>query len=129
MNDKGVPLHVFTEIEAELPRLREFALCLAPNTTAAEDLVQEAAARALAGYDRRPAEVPVSHWLMSLVHNLHLGREPEPAAPGAGPVREEREHRQRDHRLMRRALARARMMLPRRSQTAPLRARLASLPG
>lgn len=122
MNGKGVPLHVFTEIEAELPRLREFALCLAPNTTAAEDLVQEAAARALAGYDRRPAEVAMSHWLMSLVHNLHLGREPERAAPTGGGVREEDEIGQRDHRLMRRALTRARMMLPRRPQAAALAA-------
>lgn len=123
MASKSVPLHVFTEIEAELPRLRDFARCLTPNPTAAEDLVQEAAARALAGSHRRPAEVALGPWLMSLVHNLHLDLYREPAQEArphpwtAGE--EEQESEGHDHRLMRRALRQARMMLPRRPQSSP----------
>jgi RNA polymerase sigma-70 factor (ECF subfamily) len=61
-------------IEAELPRLRRFALALTRDRTTADDLVQDCLTRALAAWDTRRDADALHAWLFAILHNLWRSR-------------------------------------------------------
>jgi RNA polymerase sigma-70 factor (ECF subfamily) len=62
------------DIRPHLPALRRYALALARDPDRAEDLVQEALLRALAGARTwRPGRAPLP-WLLAILHNAHVSR-------------------------------------------------------
>lgn len=57
-------------IEAEIPRLRRFALALTRDRDTADDLVQDCVARALAAWaTRRGDDTALRPWLFAILHN------------------------------------------------------------
>jgi RNA polymerase sigma factor (sigma-70 family) len=57
-------------IEAEIPRLRRFALALTRDRETADDLVQDCVARALAAWaTRRGDDAALRPWLFTILHN------------------------------------------------------------
>lgn len=60
-------------IEAELPRLRRFALALTRSRDLADDLVQDSVERALAAWATRRGDA-VRPWLFSILHNRWRSR-------------------------------------------------------
>ena len=57
-------------IEAEIPRLRRFALALTRERETADDLVQDCVARALAAWaTRRGDDAALRPWLFTILHN------------------------------------------------------------
>lgn len=57
-------------VEAEIPRLRRFALALTRDREAADDLVQDCLARALAAWaTRRGDDTALRPWLFAILHN------------------------------------------------------------
>ena len=81
---------VFDGIEAEIPRLRRFAMVLARNPDRADDLVQECLTRALTRIDSWKPGTNLRAWLFTILRNVHLndirreGRAPFVANPGEG---------------------------------------------
>lgn len=63
---------VFDGIEAEIPRLRRFAMALARNPDRADDLVQECLTRALARIDTWEPGTNLRAWLFTILRNVHL---------------------------------------------------------
>ncbi|WP_341705658.1 sigma-70 family RNA polymerase sigma factor [Ferrovibrio sp.] len=61
-------------VEAEIPRLRRFALALARDRAAADDLVQDCLLRALAAWTTRRSEESLRPWLFAILHNLWRSR-------------------------------------------------------
>lgn len=61
-------------LEAEIPRLRRFALALARDRSLADDLVQDCLTRALAAWDTRQQEQSLRPWLFAILHNLWRSR-------------------------------------------------------
>lgn len=62
-------------IEAELPRLRRFALALTRERDTADDLVQDCVARALAAWaTRRGNDAALRPWLLAILHNCWRSR-------------------------------------------------------
>ncbi|MFC3674117.1 RNA polymerase sigma factor [Ferrovibrio xuzhouensis] len=61
-------------IEAEIPRLRRFALALTRDRAAADDLVQDCLARALAAWATRREADALHAWLFAILHNLWRSR-------------------------------------------------------
>jgi RNA polymerase sigma-70 factor (ECF subfamily) len=76
-------------IEEQLPYLRRYAMALTHNPAAADDLVQECAARSLAKSHLYRANTNLRAWLLTILHNLHISeyrrqsRMPVPADPEA----------------------------------------------
>lgn len=63
-------------IEAEIPRLRRFALALTRERDAADDLVQDCIARALAAWaTRRGDDAALRPWLFAILHNRWRSRQ------------------------------------------------------
>lgn len=62
------------DVPAHLDVLRRYALVLTRDPLEAEDLVQEALLRAVAGAAGRQAGRPVRPWLLAIVHNQHVSR-------------------------------------------------------
>lgn len=62
-------LHSPHPIEAEIPRLRRFALALARDRALADDLVQDCLERALAAWATRRNEQALRAWLFTILHN------------------------------------------------------------
>ncbi len=58
------------ELVSLLPRLRRFALALAGNRDAAEDLLQSAVERALGKWDSYEKEKRLESWMFKLMQNL-----------------------------------------------------------
>jgi RNA polymerase sigma factor (sigma-70 family) len=57
-------------IEAEIPRLRRFALALTRDRETADDLVQDCVARALTAWaTRRGDDAALRPWLFTILHN------------------------------------------------------------
>ncbi len=57
-------------IEAEIPRLRRFALALTRDRETADDLVQDCLSRALAAWTtRRGDDTALRPWLFTILHN------------------------------------------------------------
>jgi RNA polymerase sigma-70 factor (ECF subfamily) len=59
-------------IEAALPNLRRYARSLTHDTVAADDLVQECVARALAKLHLWAARTDLRAWLFSILHNQYV---------------------------------------------------------
>jgi RNA polymerase sigma-70 factor (ECF subfamily) len=63
-------------IEAEIPRLRRFALALTRDRETADDLVQDCIARALAAWGtRRGDDAALRPWLFTILHNRWRNRQ------------------------------------------------------
>jgi RNA polymerase sigma-70 factor (ECF subfamily) len=63
-------------IEAEIPRLRRFALALTRERDTADDLVQDCIARALAAWaTRRGDDASLRPWLFAILHNRWRSRQ------------------------------------------------------
>ncbi len=62
-------LHPPHPIEAEIPRLRRFALALTRDRASADDLVQDCLERALAAWATRRSEQALRAWLFAILHN------------------------------------------------------------
>lgn len=74
------------EVMLLLPRMRRFARCLTRSDAAADDLLAQACAAALARWPRPDPAVPLDRWLLGLVREcraMHPSTEGEdgPAAP------------------------------------------------
>jgi RNA polymerase sigma-70 factor, ECF subfamily len=63
------------DIPAHLGVLRRYALVLTRDPDQAEDLVQEAMVRAMAGAGTWRPGSPVRPWLLSILHNAHVSRQ------------------------------------------------------
>jgi RNA polymerase sigma-70 factor (ECF subfamily) len=63
------------DIAAELHAARRYALLLTRNADQAEDLVQEALARAIAGARTWRPGADLRRWLLAIVHNVHASRQ------------------------------------------------------
>lgn len=62
------------ELENHIASLRRYARALLRNADDAEDLVQEALARALARADTFQAGTNLRAWLFTILHNVHVNR-------------------------------------------------------
>ncbi len=62
------------DVEPHLGVLRRYALVLTRDGDRAEDLVQEALMRALAGAATWRSGLALRPWLLSIVHNTHVSR-------------------------------------------------------
>ena len=62
------------DIEALLPNLRRYALSLTHDVTAADDLVQECVARALAKLHLWTAGTDLRAWLFMILHNQYISQ-------------------------------------------------------
>ena len=63
---------VYAEIEEYLPHLRRYAMALAHNPVAADDLVQESVTRALAKSRLFKEGTNLRAWLFTVMHNVHI---------------------------------------------------------
>ncbi len=63
---------VYAEIEKFLPQLRRYALALCHNPTAADDLVQDSIARALAKSHLFHSGTNLRAWVFTIMHNLNI---------------------------------------------------------
>jgi RNA polymerase sigma-70 factor (ECF subfamily) len=61
-------------IEAEIPRLRRFALALTRDGVLADDIVQDSLERALAAWTTRRSEASLRPWLFAILHNVWRSR-------------------------------------------------------
>jgi RNA polymerase sigma-70 factor, ECF subfamily len=66
--------NVYRDIEAEIPRLRRYALALTRDVTAADDLVQECLSRALAKLHLWQEGTNLQAWLVTILHNQHVNQ-------------------------------------------------------
>ena len=86
--------HVAEALPEHLRALRRYALGLTRDPDAAEDLVQDSLARAIAAADRWQPDGDLRAWLFSILHNAHVSSRrkakvrrdavadlPEPVAP------------------------------------------------
>ncbi|MGP9818827.1 sigma-70 family RNA polymerase sigma factor [Salinarimonas sp. NSM] len=64
-----------SEITAHVRSLRRYALQLTRSRDAADDLVQECLARAIANASTLKPGLPVRPWLFRILHNLHVGEQ------------------------------------------------------
>lgn len=63
---------VRNKIVDHLPALQRYALSLAYDPTAAQDLVQECAVRALSNSNLYKSGTNLRAWLFTILHNLHI---------------------------------------------------------
>jgi len=71
-NAEGSPAARYRELEAELPRLRQFTRFLTGNAEQAEDLFQDVMERALRRLDDRESAAGLRAWLFSIARNRHI---------------------------------------------------------
>lgn len=72
------------DVEPHLGVLRRYALVLTRDADQAEDLVQEALLRAIAGAATWRAGQDLRPWLLSIVHNAHVSRRRRAQVEAAG---------------------------------------------
>ncbi|WP_300299345.1 sigma-70 family RNA polymerase sigma factor [Ferrovibrio sp.] len=76
-------------IEAEIPRLRRFALALTRDRALADDVVQDCLERALAAWATRRNEASLRPWLFTILHNVWRSRRArEGGRPDSHPLDE-----------------------------------------
>jgi RNA polymerase sigma-70 factor, ECF subfamily len=63
---------IYRDIEAQIPRLRRYARGLVRDATAAEDLVQDCLARALARLHLWQEGTNLRAWLFTILHNQYV---------------------------------------------------------
>lgn len=74
-NLAGARLSSFgAELEVHIASLRRYARALLRNRTDAEDLVQEALARAIGRADTFKAGTNMRAWLFTILHNVHVNQ-------------------------------------------------------
>lgn len=71
-NTTEAPMGINQLIEAEIPRLRRYALKLTRDSRAADDLVQECLVRALGKQHLWREGSNLRAWLCTILHNLHV---------------------------------------------------------
>lgn len=87
--DRAIRQNVAAQIKEHIPALKRYALVLARNASAADDLVQDCLVRALTKADLYKDGTNLRAWLFTIMHNLHVnekrreGRWKQPADPGA----------------------------------------------
>jgi RNA polymerase sigma-70 factor (ECF subfamily) len=64
--------HIYQDIEAAIPYLRRYARALVREVAAADDLVQECLARALAKQHLWREGTNLRAWLVTILHNLYI---------------------------------------------------------
>jgi len=75
------------ELEVHIASLRRYARALIRNRSDADDLVQEALARALSHADKFAAGTNLRAWLFTIMHNVHVNQLRNRAArPAEVPV-------------------------------------------
>ena len=72
MSKGGIVSEIYRSIEAEIPRLRRYARTLARDAAAADDLVQDCLARALAKLHLWQDETDLRAWLFTILHNQYV---------------------------------------------------------
>jgi RNA polymerase sigma-70 factor (ECF subfamily) len=65
---------IYKDIEAEIPRLRRYARALTRDVTAADDLVQDCLARALAKLHLWQDGTDLRAWLFTILHNQYVNQ-------------------------------------------------------
>lgn len=80
----SAPRDTAFDVEPHLGVLRRYALVLTRDADRAEDLVQEALVRAIAGAATWRAEQGLRPWLLSIVHNTHVSRRRRALVEAAG---------------------------------------------
>jgi RNA polymerase sigma-70 factor (ECF subfamily) len=74
-NQAGARLSSFgAELEVHIASLRRYARALLRNRADAEDLVQEALARAIGRADSFQAGTNMRAWLFTILHNVHVNQ-------------------------------------------------------
>ena len=63
---------IYSEIEAEIPRLRRYARALTRDVTAADDLVQDCLTRALGKLHLWQKGTDLRAWLFTILHNQYV---------------------------------------------------------
>jgi RNA polymerase sigma-70 factor (ECF subfamily) len=63
---------VYQEIEAQIPNLRRYAMVLAHNPVAADDLLQQSMTRALMKSHLFEPGTNLRAWLFTIMHNVHV---------------------------------------------------------
>jgi RNA polymerase sigma-70 factor (ECF subfamily) len=72
------------DVEPHLGVMRRYALVLARDADQAEDLVQEALLRAIAGASTWRSGQALRPWLLSILHNTHVSRRRRAQVEAAG---------------------------------------------
>ncbi len=78
---------VYQEIEAQIPNLRRYAMVLAHNPVAADDLLQQSMTRALMKSHLFEPGTNLRAWLFTIMHNVHVSnvRHVAAMAPAVDP--------------------------------------------
>lgn len=63
---------VYREIETQIPNLRRYAMVLAHNSVAADDLLQQSITRALMKSHLFQPGTNLRAWLFTIMHNVHV---------------------------------------------------------
>jgi RNA polymerase sigma-70 factor, ECF subfamily len=79
--------HAPFDVEPHLGVLRRYALVLTRNPDEAEDLVQDALVRAIAGASTWRPGTDLRPWLLSILHNTHVSRRRRKQVEAAGARR------------------------------------------
>lgn len=113
---------VASQIENHIPALKRYALALARNASAADDLVQECVVRALTKANLYRKGTNLRAWLFTILHNLHVselrreGKWKRPADPAAALSSLSAPAAQTES-VMLRAVRKAMMVLPRQQRS------------
>lgn len=78
---------VYQEIETQIPNLRRYAMVLAHNPVAADDLLQQSMTRALMKSHLFEPGTNLRAWLFTIMHNVHVSnvRHVAAASPAVDP--------------------------------------------
>src|SRR3954452_17740791 len=74
---------IYRSIEAEIPRLRRYARALTRDVSAADDLVQDCLARALARLHLWQEGTDLRAWLFTILHNQYVNHVRRSAREGS----------------------------------------------
>jgi RNA polymerase sigma-70 factor (ECF subfamily) len=115
----------YSEIEAEIPRLRRYARALTRDVTAADDLVQDCLTRALGKLHLWQRGTDLRAWLFTILHNQYVNYVRRSVREGAAVGLTDSEQLltcapQQGHRLELRDLERAIAKLPEEQRSAIL---------
>lgn len=82
---------IYRKIEEEIPRLRRYARALTRDVTAADDLVQDCLARALAKVHLWQSGTDLRAWLFTILHNQYVNHVRRSVREGAAVALSETE--------------------------------------
>lgn len=122
MSTAAARQNIAGQIEEHVPALKRYALALARNASAADDLVQDCVVRALTKADLYKNGTNLRAWLFTILHNLHVnekrreGKWKQPADPSAALASLSKPAAQTES-VMLRAVRKAMMVLPRQQRS------------